>query len=363
MARVTSVLTYTVPAVGDCQPPAPIRCGCDDLVLILNDQSLLQSALNGVLRVQVKSVAISAAPITIINDQGLAQSVWKFDYTVEYNDVDLTNADYRVRKCDIGWNCCAACAIVYTDRRLESFVKSVTGPLVNDDDPQNPVVEVEADSFVDLGDRTFRHTSVTGVIQSIFQGVHDISSDNSCPAGGIGANYAVKSVGFVGAGTLKINSAPEHTTVSAGSAYAGNVETNPLILAAATYFSNRSLISGINNPSPCRDMTGLVAQTLQWNVLRQAGDELIYSYQYKVNGGAYTVPAQIAQALDQTGYVREGKIIEVTQRVDEFIGGVLPAGGSLTLEHRLNIVTGTLATALSVWNGSAVGIRYLCSTI
>lgn len=128
MGRVQSVFTYTLPATNLTTPPAaPIQCGCNDLVLMLSNRSLLKTSLNGILRVEIKSVGVSAAPVNSIDGSG--GKVWKYDYTLEYNDTDLTDPAYRLRKCDIQYNCCYSCALAYADRQVEANTRPSFEPL------------------------------------------------------------------------------------------------------------------------------------------------------------------------------------------------------------------------------------------
>lgn len=183
MARVQSILTYAVPATGanDCTPPpAPIRCGCEKFVLILSDRSLLKAALRGVLDVEIKSVAISPKPVQmVLSDSGVIAYSWKYDYTIEYFDTDLTDPQYRIRKCDVHFNCCYSCQMAYTDRKLEEYVKTVTGNIVDNTDPQNPIITVSPDQLIP-GPNQFTHTNIIGQSVTVPFG-HTLSN----PAGAI----------------------------------------------------------------------------------------------------------------------------------------------------------------------------------
>lgn len=128
MSLVTSVFTYIVPstgAAGEVAPPAPIRCGCDDLILILEDRTLLLADRRGILRTRIVSVVVSPTPVPYVDPgSGANLSVWKYDYTLEYSDTELTDPDYRIRKCDVLFNCCYGCAQAYIDRMLEGYVQT-----------------------------------------------------------------------------------------------------------------------------------------------------------------------------------------------------------------------------------------------
>lgn len=140
---VQTVFTYTIPAAGGetIPPAAPIRCGCNNLLLLVKDFSILQTNLHGIIEVVIRDVTVSKTPVPFVSaDSGSTILVWKYDYTFEYNTDDLTDPDYRLRKCDVEFNCCKGCAQEYTDRQLQGYVKSVGGACVNNADPQNPVV-------------------------------------------------------------------------------------------------------------------------------------------------------------------------------------------------------------------------------
>ena len=258
MARVQSVLTYTV-AAGDsaCPPKAPLRCGCDNLLLILEDRSLLKTALRGILSVEIKSVAVSEEPVSYIDSYGNNSLVWKFDYTIEYQDTDLTDPAYRVRKCDIAYNCCHSCGQVYTDRKLEGYVKSVTGAIVNNADPQNPVLTVPpavSDSLVPTGGRGLRHTAVDGTITNFHDGISSIVSAQDCVQGGFGPTYALRNFSFFPDNVLHLESAPEHfTPATSGGGVSGSYpQPAGLTVPTGTDWTSLAYTFVLGNPSACR---------------------------------------------------------------------------------------------------------------
>jgi hypothetical protein len=273
MARVQSILTYTLPAnAGDKNPPpAPIRCGCDNLLLILEDQSLIRTALQGILSVEIKSVAVSATPVgTIDGNTGQSSLVWKYDYTVEYLDTDLTDTAYRVRKCDIKYNCCYSCGQAYTDRQLEGYVKSVLGDNVNNLDPQIPVITEQpiavTDSLsIDLtSSGSFGHTlradaKISALVgnelsieaDGLYTPAVTIQPTNDCISGGIGAPYAIREVTPLGNNVLRINGAPEHYSVATGGTAISDLAVNQVIPLDTDYFSPSTGVS-LTNPSACR---------------------------------------------------------------------------------------------------------------
>jgi hypothetical protein len=314
MARVQSILTYTIPAkcnTDTTPPPAPIRCGCDYFLLILEDRSLLQTALRGILRTEIKSVAVSSTPVPYVDSSsGVTLNVWKYDYTIEYQDEDLTDPSYRVRKCDVLYNCCYSCGQAYTDRALEGYVQSVTGVGVDNADPQNPVVDIPdsppiqvtnsqsinllasgllnhqlqaeanispnagnqisvlpnglfvppvvippqgTDSLVDIGGRVLRHTAVNGAILDFNQGISGISGlGGVCE--GVGPAFAVKQA-FLSGNQIIIGGAIEHTS-SRGS---GQTQGGGGVLSAiGQAVAAPTLNIVINNPSVCRNYSILV---------------------------------------------------------------------------------------------------------
>jgi hypothetical protein len=279
MSRVQSILTYTIPAkTGETTPPAaPIRCGCDDLLLILEDRSLLQTALKGILRTEIKSVAVSNQPVPFVDPvSGRNIPVWKYDYTVEYNDTDLTDASYRVRKCDVIYNCCYACSQAYTDRQLEGYVQSVLGDNVNNADAQNPVITEQpiavTDSLsIDLtSSGSFGHTiradarisaTADNVLSIQADGLYvpdtEFTSSNTCALGGVGLAYAIRGLTDLGNNNFLINGAPEHSTGSnSGVQLVGPTVTN----VGVTQLLNQNIL--INNPSTCRDFRYFLQQSV-----------------------------------------------------------------------------------------------------
>jgi hypothetical protein len=309
MSRVQSVLTYTVPAkcpTESSPPPAPIRCGCDDFLLILEDRSLLQTSLRGILRTEIKSVTVSSAPVSYVDGgSGATMLVWKYDYVIEYDDADLTDTSYRVRKCDIAYNCCYSCGQSYTDRQLEGYVQFVTGTNVNNTDPQNPIVNIPdspamqvtasqsinllasgllnhqlqaeaiispnagnqlsvlangmyvppvvippqgTDSLVDIGGRLLRHTAVNGVVTDFNQGISSVVGlGGVCE--GVGPAFAIKQA-FLSGNQIVLAGALEHTSSQASSQVQGG---GGILSAVGQSVAAPTLNVVINNPSVCRN--------------------------------------------------------------------------------------------------------------
>lgn len=296
--RVQSIFTYTLPAAGPyakTPPAAPISCGCNDLILILKDRSLVQTVLQGILRVEIKNVTLNADPVPTIDGSGLL--VWKYDYTVEYNTEDLTDINYRVRKCDVEFNCCYGCGLAYADRQLLGYVQTVTGDGVNNADPQNPVVA--SDALVNNENRSFTHTAADGTQVIFCQGIQVVDGGND-GVGGVGAGYMIKDYSFPAACTLRLKSAPEHgiTTVEAGGTLTlpatlapgdGSVVTGPVVGQNTLTVTNTTL----------RTMTVLLGQAASFVFnLRGPASELIYSIETSIDGGAFN-----AQSTDRAGIV------------------------------------------------------------
>lgn len=346
MARVQSILTYTLPATSDCPPPAPIRCGCHNLVLILEDRSLIRTVLQGILEVEVKSVAISSAPVSFVDVDGPPKLVWKYDYTVEYKDSDLTDPTYRVRKCDILFNCCYSCAQAYTDRQLKNYVKSVTGTHVNNSDPQNPIINnpvivfpaVVSDSLLDVGSRVFRHTSVAGVNTDFCQGVCSITTPNDC-TGGIGANFALKAASLAG-GVFTLRGAPEHRAGTGSGAQTGIAYTP--VPAGTTRILAQTI--AVVNPSTCR--------AFAYQLIQEAVIELELMASAEVVIHTFNDPGR-------EGGPSSSRIRKTVQRVGA-LWNTLPPGGSTN--HSVYIDVELIVGVANIY-GCGQSIGYIGGTI
>lgn len=321
---VTSVFTYIVPStgkVGEVAPDAPIRCGCADLILILKDLSLLSANKYGILLTRVIRVVISSTPVPYVDPtSGENISVWKYDYTLEYSDADLTDPAYRIRKCDVLYNCCYGCAQAYTDRKLRGYVESVTGTYVDNTDPQNPVVNVPvfgctqargcfsgvdtptvdyvytsgggthaanvkisttADNqlsvvgnglyvplpaaspggtLVDNGDRTFTYTPTSGGPVSWCQGFVTLNQGGGCDS--VGSNFMIKTAEVVGC-DLRITGAAEHTSIAA---HSFTVSGDSGQKAEGQSFTGSTHTTIFNNPSACRNMGLIVIEQVEFNL-------------------------------------------------------------------------------------------------
>ena len=83
-----------------------------------------------------------------------------------------------------------------------------------------------------------------------------VIGDNTCAAGGIGADYMIRSANKALDGTLGLNGAPEHYSVTAQFAAPFN---NKNILSTQAVGNTMQTITGsITNPSTCRNMNYVV---------------------------------------------------------------------------------------------------------
>lgn len=340
MPRVQSIFSYTLPAVGAyalVPPAAPLNCGCNDLILILKNRSLVLTALKGILRVEIKSVAVSVAPVQPID--GSVNKVWKYDYTVEYDTANLTDVNYRVRKCDIEYNCCYSCAMAFVDRQLLGYVKSVNGAGVNNADPQNPVLA--GDTLVNNGNRSFTHTASNGTAVIFCQGIQVIASANDA-LGGVGANYmlrqAVLGAGVGDACTMTLNSAPEHTAIDGS--FGGGL-TLPALLVPAS----GSVITGPIPLQNTRTVANLTNRPMRLFVSQSASfsfdilgptSECLYTMEMSVNGAAFS--GQSVNRRGMTGMpVGSRFTIDEDITVPAIAVFTIPVGGSVDIQTRLRM--------------------------
>lgn len=378
MARVQSILTYTLPAnAGDKNPPpAPIRCGCDNLLLILEDQSLIRTALQGILSVEIKSVAVSATPVgSIDGNTGQSSLVWKYDYTVEYLDTDLTDTAYRVRKCDIKYNCCYSCGQAYTDRQLEGYVKSVLGDNVNNLDPQIPVITEQpiavTDSLsIDLtSSGSFGHTlRADAKISAIADNIVSIQADglyvpqteftasNNCALGGVGLAYAIRRLTALGGNNFLIDGAPEHSEVAAFLDYVSGAPAQGV--APNTDYLSASVQRTITNPSTCRQLQVAVFSELLTE-FETPGIPFKYdvAIQMQFNGGGFI------DVQGQTGYVPNSNVAILnrgTHFLQKTVIFTIAPGATTVVDARLR--WGPRGTA-GIMQNFAVSLGFLGGTV
>lgn len=65
---------------------------------------------------------------------------WLWDYTVTYEDSLFDDPLRPLKNCDIKLACCDDCATLYVKGLLRGYVESVTGNIVDNTDPNNPIV-------------------------------------------------------------------------------------------------------------------------------------------------------------------------------------------------------------------------------
>ncbi len=363
MPRVQSIFSYTLPAVAPyvtVPPAAPLNCGCNDLILILKNRSLVQTALQGILRVEIKSVAVSATPVQPVD--GSVNKVWKYDYTVEYDTASLTDANYRVRRCDIEYNCCYSCPMAFVDRQLLGYVKHIGGDGVDNTDPQNPVIT--SDALVNNGNRSFTHTAVDGTETIFCQGLQGIDSDDD-NTGGVGEGYMITQADLgltLGDGcTFYLNSAPEHTNISG---QVGGTLTLPVLMTPG----DGSVVTGpvvgqntvtITNNTK-RQMIVFVGLAAAFDFgLRGPTSEVQYKQELSIDGGAFNPQTSDRKAI--TG-MPGGSLFSFTDTVSVPTNAIwsLAPGAHVDLAHRLRVevISGTVdvstQSARLFWFGQTV---------
>ncbi len=122
------------------------------------------------------------------------------------------------------------------------------------------LLAVCTDVLVDLGTGLMQHTALDGTIQTFCPGIGQILSVNDCVEGGVGADYMLREATLTplgdGCQTLRLESAPEHTSVC------DSVDsTDFLIVAAPPVGTTAGLLPAtlvVNNPSTCRDMAMMI---------------------------------------------------------------------------------------------------------
>lgn len=310
MSLVTVVFSYTIPAQcgGVTPPPAPIRCGCDKLLLLVQDRALLTAASHGIIEATIREVAVTKTPVDHIDGTtGSLSKVWKYDYTLEYNNSIFIDPTYRLRKCDIEYNCCRSCAQEYTDRKIENLVQSVQGLCVDKTDPKNPrvvptilsgniVTKINDCQYtinqtltrLERSGTSLLYTDENGAVsnigicpiiqQCIDAGAITIPNPNYAGCGIIkdGNQISVRTSGVWGselliypatndnagapiycAGDGKLRTLPPSTGYSAATAAGVAIPLAPLTAIGQTRVSPIAILI-VNNPSLARNMVGVV---------------------------------------------------------------------------------------------------------
>jgi hypothetical protein len=361
MSRVVSILTYTLPAKEKDTIPAkpPINCGCDDFLLLFKDRSILNSALKGILRARIVSLTINDKPAPYLNPgTGEASYVWRYDYTIEYNDTDLSDAAYRIRKCDLEYNCCYGCAQEFATRLDEDSVKSVTGCGVTNVDPQNPVIDPRGCfSVQDSETINFTYDSTTGVIggavivspdadnylEPRVNGLYvptpvdvvplpevEFSTTNDCAAGGLGVEYCVREVTNIGVNQFLINSAPGWGAVSAAQSVGVPTPAGPLVAIGDNVVATTLL--QIDNTSTCRDMLVLITNIARYNGFIGANNRVQLDLLNEIDdGGGFA-------GYTERKTVNENGLQQVADGHSYFHRTVLvPAGTSILIQGRATL--------------------------
>lgn len=344
MSKVQSTFTYTIGAqkTEKCAPPAPIRCGCDKLVLILKDRSLVQEVLRGIILATIISVEVSETPVSFIEPSGNTTYVWRYDYVLEYDTDDLTDPTFRIRKCDIESNCCHGCAQIYTDRKLEGtvqiadgYVEAVLGTAVNNADPYNPIINNASASRIP-GTNNILFTGNSGSTLTFAEGIAAVSA--ALPCKGIAAGQSISRFEMVG-NTLFIETAALPSVVSGGAVGALNPLGAGVDITALGDYDLADITLLITNPSTCYNLKGMfqIEASAFFDPLEDSVDlQLGVSFTQDPDPAAYSVVdtyenggASATRALTlQTSF---------SMNMDEINGVDLAPGASTTVRLRVRV--------------------------
>lgn len=157
--------------------------------------------------------------------------------------------------------------------------------------------------------------------------VCNVAGTNTCVAGGLGNGFMVRSAS-VAAGTLTLNSAPEHTSlVTNGST---TDATQITIAAGNTHIGAVSPVVTLNNPSTCRTMNVQTLLTSIFAYVLNDGsvvDSLTY---FSLNGAPFVLSAVENRSI-------AGATLRFDHRIIEDSLNNVAASGSISWQLRCDI--------------------------
>jgi len=334
----------------------------------LNDQSLLLAELKGVLITRILNVVVSNTPVySIEQSSGKNMLVWKYDYTLEYNDNQLSDPDYRVRRCDVAYNCCRGCSHVYTDRKVQGMVHTITGCGVNSDDPENIVLDVrECFSGEDTESIIYNYDNVTGQHSADVRISGDSGNITEIRPNGIytptppptppnlsivagsgcfapGANNMIRSLSAAG-NALTISGAPEHFVDTPAIRSAGSPPLPINISSVGNYGAGFQASMNITNPSSCRSARVMYQIDANFFVFLHSGGS--FGLQVWISEGAAPLTLQFAIPFNigPTDIFNNSVVVTLPMRAMLLTPGEVRA---VNWSFRVETLVGTVGT--STW--------------
>jgi hypothetical protein len=345
MALRQDKFTYQVTTEQCLAPQPPLNCGCDNVVLVLNKPDILTNE-DRVLVVYTKDIQRILPAERYTDTNGIAKYLWSFVYTFEYDDVNLVDTSRPVRSCDIECSICEDCSIKYINSLLKGYVQTVSGDVVDNTDPQNPVVDFEiTGNIVDHPDDDTWQVNFTPSewVSTDAPNQLEIGSDGNFlvdPTPSIDADNGI---------TLGSDDRPYYEKLGVkrvGWSDSGVLSPTINISAVGTHIISESTVQTLVNPSANLPMF------IATNIVGRVGGTLrpgwygFFRIEISVNGGAYNV-SEIG--FTNTGAVNYVGGLPVEHSADDFDTQVV-AAGSYSLRTRISVRTVTPGTGAGTDN-------------
>lgn len=358
MALRKDIITF----FGDKKNQPPLKCSCGVLNLVIRTEGLVLH-VGKVIEVQIVAISEWDTPVIDPNTNKLR---YQFDYTIEYDAALLVDPERGIRGCDIEISCCESCTSAFLKGELKATVRSITGPLVNNADPANPVIADETTTTLTeayTGDvsnnyKTFSYVNENGAVTSFIGG----TSSWIAPVAnkGVGPGQAIEAASVQGT-QLRIEVAEMPSFV-----FDGAVATMPggpaIDITAIGDYDLFDFTLVLTNPSPQYTLKGMLfleasaflaplldsARIKLHTSITEVGDPLNYVMVDEIHSTATSPGGPMACVLKNT----------IAMKLDEIVPANVPPSGSVNLRFKGYVENTTGGTASTLLNAGFGGMRF-----
>lgn len=357
MAMRKDVVTF----FGDKKNSPPLKCSCGVLNIIVKTTGVILDQGNVM---EAHIVAISEWDTAVI-DPTTSKLRYQYDYTLEYSDALLVDITRPIRGCDIEISCCESCTSKFLKGRLRTKVSTVTGNIVNNSDPLNPVVLERITTMVRAGTPTsndISYVSEVGVVTTFAEGLTQVVAPVPCR--GIGPGQAIEQMQISGTQLIVQSAAvPQYVQDGSVGSFQGPL---PSDLTAIGDYDLFEIAFTLTNPSSCLPLRGTffpAAEVIVGPISPAVIMDLAWSFTMDPAPDLF-LPKDVIQngAVPNTGLDRV-----TLQRMDavfltEFIGSGIPAGQSRIFRLKVRVRNLGAGTGGSSLINAFGGLRFMGMT-
>lgn len=353
----------TLTLFGDKKGVPPLKCTCGVLNLVIKTDGLVRHPGKVI---EVNITAISAWDTPVIDPSNTTKLRYQFDYTIEYDDALLVNTQRGIRGCDIEISCCETCTSAFIKGELKKTVRTITGPLVNNTDPANPIILDETLTTLtselvggeENNYRVYSYRNEDGAVVTFVGGTSSIIAPNVNK--GVGPGQSIEAISVQGT-QIRLDTATMPSYVADGAV--ASMPGGPGIdITAVGFYDLFDFTLALTNPNPRYTLKGMLfaeasafiaplkdsARIKLLTSLTKVGDPLNEVMVDEIHSTSTMPGGPMACVLKKTFAMNLNEIINVN----------IPPLASATLRFKGRIQNTTGGTASSLLNHAFGGLRF-----